>query len=380
MPRASFAICLSVFLGLPNAAWGQKDTQNSACELILVVPQDRHDRDGAAFAFRSWLAKTRPLFRPCDRFLTGSSASDILAPLNIHDANDFVSENIAERQIALLRSQRSFSKILVMKYTVADQKLQIQPELYSLTDEQAENDQRNDLEQTIPLTANSPSFTKTFWQKVWNTVVLKPNALLVGGSTATLINEREQNGEVVELDHQQSSFFPPLVNGISVTSIEHPNGFANWDISSRIFTSFNLLYFDDTYTYLTNLQMDSKKNNTIVGEETKYRLQMYGMAIGLNEELTLHTPVGGFFASAGLGVAPYIYHDTLGEGFNGISIIARGAGGYRAFLTNRFYFQSAVELMHPMPQFVANSIFVSNVTAYGFVGFGMFLPGAFSRF
>ena len=369
-------LCLLGFFPFGSGPTRAAETDSTTgCELILVVPQDRHDSAGGAFAFKSWLAKVRKEFSPCDRFVTGSTASDILALINVHDTSDLVPANLAARQIASLKDQRAFTQILLLKYTASEHELQVKPELFDIESDHVQAAQADQLDATIPLTDASPKFAPSLWRRVWNGLILKPNAFLVGASTATLINQREQNNEVVELDHHQTSVLPPFVNGFAATSIEHPNGFATWDVSWRLFTSFNLIYFQDSYTYLTDLKVSPKDPNTIIGTETDYSLQLYGVAVGLNEEVTFHTSVGGFFASVGLGVAPYIYHDTLGEGFYGTSLIARGAGGYRAFLTNRFYVQAAAELIHPMPQFVSNSIFVSNVTSYVFAGIGVFLPG-----
>lgn len=369
---ASFAFLSAV--SMPLLA-DTTDNVSDECDLILVVPQDRHDSTGAAFAFKSWLAKVRENFNACDRFITGSTASGILALINIHDVNDLVPENIAGRQLRSLREQRPFTQLLTMKHTAQSGHLLVTPTLYNIHEDALEIEPSEPLNADIPLTAKSPSFDPGLLRKTWDSLVLRPNALLVGASTATLVNQREQNGEVIEREHHQSSVLPPLVNGVSVTSIQHPNGFALWDVSSRLFTSLNFLYFQDSYNYLTDLKASPKDPNTVIGTETAYSLQLYGVAIGLNEEITIHTPVGGIFGSVGLGAAPFIYHDTLGEGFYGISLIARGAGGYRAFLTNRLYVQAAIELVHPMPQFVSNRIFVSNVTSYAFVGVGVFLPG-----
>lgn len=367
-----------MLLTKPSLAADPVPTAN--CELILVVPQNRHDQSGNAFVFKSWLAKTRKEFASCDRFITGTSATDILALINIHDISDAVPANIAERQIASLRQARAFTQFLLLKYTASAHELQIKPELFDIAQDHLEEVEDGPREITIPLTETSPKFMPSVWRKIWNSMSLRPNALLVGASTATLINQREQNNEVVELEHHQTSVLPPFVNGFSATSIEHPNGFANWDISSRLFTSFNLIYFQDSYSYLTDLKTSPKDPNTLIGTQTDYSLQLYGFGVGLNEEVTFHTSIGGFFASLGLGLAPYLYQDTLGEGFYGVSLIARGAGGYRAFLTNRLYVQAGAELIHPMPQFVSNAIFVSNVTSYAFAGIGVFLPGIRNSF
>lgn len=363
----------AMFFSVPSLAADSEP--GSGCELILVVPQNRHDPAGNAFAFKSWLAKVRKEFAPCDRFVTGTTATDILALINIHDVSDAAPLNLGERQISSLRDARAFTQLLLLKYAASDHYLQIEPELFDIEQDHLEAIKDGTRELTIPLTETSPKFAPSLGRRLWNSMILQPNALLVGASTATLINQREQNNEVIEVDHQQTSVLPPFVNGFSLTSIEHPNGFANWDISSRLFTSFNLIYFQDSYTYLTDLKTSPKDPNTLIGTKTDYSLRLYGVAVGLNEEVTFHTMIGGFFASVGLGVAPYIYHDTLGEGFYGVSLIARGAGGYRAFLTNRFYIQAGVELIHPMPQYVSNSVFVSNITSYAFAGIGLFLPG-----
>lgn len=157
---------------------------------------------------------------------------------------------------------------------------------------------------------------------------LTPNALSFGVSNVTaslFLTDRYR-----EVSTVNRSTLPAIISSIQISKIEHPDSFGLFDYSFNIFPG--LFFFAiDQYTTIED-------QATEVPEYQTLHLQAIGANANLNAELTLHSPIGATYISAGAGPSYYARKQDDDDPRSVISPFDyRFRIGHRSFFTKNLF-------------------------------------------
>lgn len=349
-----------------------QSSSKTSCRTFFVFPPKHFDQEASRYMVKLWQGKMAESLESCDRFVDIDEVMGILALIDRDGGGIFSQGTFKEPQLQLLRDRLKATHLSALSYEKKGQSLHIKSSGFLIADTELKKAPEFDTNFSFTLPLRNPLQASSNSRLLIQSATMMPNAFLMGVSSNNITNKRVADGELFEQSHDRNKAIPPIVNGLSLTSLQHPAAFDPWDVGIRLLPALDFLYFDDQYEY--HEAKDEMPGSTTVAEVKEYNIWFFGLAPTYNLEATLYSPMGSFFAGVGAGAAGYVYSDSLNENFYGVSGVLRGYAGYRAFISDRFFFQTMGEYLKPFPRYIDNALFVSDNSIYGFVGVGYFLP------
>lgn len=318
---------------------------------------------------QKWREKiTSSLRRDCDRLIPKEQAAALFIVLNQSNEVGLDMAKIGTRQMAIIRERTSANFLVQLTHRRTTEGIVVDSQIWNIQGGIPTLDRKvlkgrvlipEGSKSLVGLTG-APSFLRRFKHSL-------PNSLVVGSSNEYITNKRVSDGEFVEVEHNSRGLLPPIIGGINLTNIDHPDGYALFDWSVSFFTGLSLLYFDDSYLL---------KRTQAPRETVDYSLHLYGIHPHFNGELAAHSPFGTLFAGLGYGLALFSSNDNFENSAYGVSRVTRVFFGYRAFATERIFVQLVTEAQAPIPTYIDTEYFESMQTNRLFIGLGYFWPEA----
>ena len=205
---------------------------------------------------------------------------------------------------------------------------------------------------------------------------LLPNAISLGISSTSLENSRVESGQLQQTGQHDNNILPPILSSVALTSIDHPDSMALWDLRFDLFSALEFADFDTTYTLLR--PGNASASPPIPDQELSYTLKLFMAVPTINGEISVHTPIGTTFAALGWGPGLYTYQDSLGNGATGGVSVIRLEVGHTVFVSARWFLEMTVNVLSPSTAPVHNDLFTFDSRTYGILGVGYYFPESHS--
>lgn len=349
-----------------------------ACKTIVVLPPESIDERTSDYVIRRWFqaARRQKLLRPCDKVVEKGLAKNHFRFLNISHTAPVEASRLNARQRTVFQKNLKATHAVSLSYSYSFRYLEIKPLLYEIVSYRKEE---TPLARTVKLQeVEGDYFNISFerWTKL-SLLRLIPTSLVGGFSSSEFINEYAESGESQlyhEVSRERASEFPPILSSFRFENTLHRSGFNLFDFSLRFAPYFNFHFVNNRYIYAPIDEYRAYEENPNLSYSTfDYKLKFYASTLNILGDLSLYSPIGTFFFSLGPGLSLYHYQDNQSEQATGFTPTGLIRFGYRAFITQRWFFQVLLE-----SQFFTNDVdseyFKSESDSYGIVGVGFFYP------
>lgn len=339
------------------------------CHIYAVAPPEHYDEKASRYIVEAWKKSIAKKLRKCDRFIDQDKALAAFRLLNLDYDKPFDEGDFGRQQAERLQMETNATHLIDLKYKIKKGVLQIRPNILRLTPFKHEQKIAVAGIAKVALPKNSPIKQASKKAIQVRGLSFLPNSVRVGYSNYYLRNDLVEDGTLEQLDRRSESLLPPLITGISVTSVEHPFGFDTWDISFRGLFSLNAFFVDESYSFRT------PANPPLPASDPKeYRVVYTQVAPEISGEVSLHWILGATYMSLGIGGGMSYLNDTYDRRF-GFVITIPLTIGHRAFITERIYLDLFVYAGSFNPG-INNEVFACGQRSGAFFGLGYFFPDA----
>lgn len=198
---------------------------------------------------------------------------------------------------------------------------------------------------------------------------LIPNSIAVSQSSPSL-NIQSATPFKSELIGRKSS----LLGLVTITSVEHPDQFDEWDGDFQISPS---LYFDSIRHSVSPSESKSIAGSVLDLSETQ-QFRGYAINLPMDGVLSLHTPAGAFRVFIGFGLGSY-YSTARPASDESLKLFALAHGGadWVAYFGDKFFAQVGLHAFSRGRKYIEQrGNYQLNGWNSAVVGFGYFFPGS----
>jgi len=356
MYKLSIFIILSIVI--PASA-------RAACDrrIAIVPPQVSNPRFGRALVnqYLERHAKAKP--DDCSPFIDYEKTVDIFDTLGFTSYFTLPPSTMSPRKIAILREEWGLTHLLFLIPADASKQV-LKANLYRVD---GDKDLVRIEESTFP--AELPELEPYQISKPLSYLTLfVPNNFAIGTSNTQV--HFDLNPAYEERSTSTKGTVPPIVSSITVSKIEHPNAYRNFDYGGSVFPGL-FLYAINQDTYI------SKLDDT--NETKKLQIATFGGCLNLNAEGSLFLPVGTLFS--GLGWGPCLMKvRSEGRNTSYVTSATRFTLGYRAFVTERINLFFSWDSLNFNQNFYESDFANANYIGRYTLGVGYYITDAEGKF
>lgn len=341
------------------------------CRKYIIAPPAHYDPLVSEKIVRYWRKISKKNLGKCDKILPMKSYEQVFTTVNIDHVNGNTMEDYNPSVGKTLAKRTGGTHIVFLDLLPYNKKTYLRPRIASLSSGLPSQDEN--LTDLVKLNIETRDVTKTSRLNTFliRSISLVPNTFLGGTSQSDLFNDKAQDLDLIET--REISNVPPIVSAFSVTNTIHPEGYDDYDFTTRIFPAINFGYMDREYIYSNNYAVA----NDIIpneGDQLNYRLTLFYTSITINYELNFFTPLGTTFIGVGFGPGYSSYRDSFDNTRRRFTGFSRTLVGHRFFASDRIVIQFAADINSSNPRMVNNAVFESGGYNTTTIQIGYFFP------
>lgn len=154
--------------------------------------------------------------------------------------------------------------------------------------------------------------------------LLTPNMLAMGFSDTVI--SLEIDGQYEEDSSEVKGMLPPIISSVSFSKVDHPIGYANFDLGLSLLPG----------VFLYSIDQVTKAKNQQTGDTATFHMQAHGACGNVNAEANLYWTMGTTYVSYGFGPC-WSYLRQEGDSPHGsLNVAGRILGGHRVFVSERW--------------------------------------------
>lgn len=297
------------------------------CRRFLVVPPAHYDEKLSDALVLAWIKRSKASLGGCHTYVEQATGKELFAYLNIdHETPVRNLKTLGDRNVKALGYRAQASDLVILETTDRRGNAVVaRPVIYDMHTRKVAA--REASLGVTPQTGAGPGKTG---HPEWliRAVNFMPNAVSLGFSTQTIHDNRTEKGSDLKIleEHDERSL-PTYVSGWSVHSVDHPEGFAPWDVHVAITPELSTGYIQKRFKMARTDAVGFPTD-----EPFDHRFAFFYVAALANAGVTGHTPLGAFGASIGAGMAYFDVHDDIDRLRRAAPIFSVGVQ-YTAFVT-----------------------------------------------
>ena len=326
----------------------------SGCHRFLIVPPRHPDERVSDDLVNIWVKGVTARLKRCDTILPYRDSKRRLSYFGIdhaHVPSFFDVDRDITNQIGF---RTGATDVVYLDYSAAAAEVTVTPTVYDLHRRAVVPAEQWIAKGSEPLSLRPEGLLA----KVFEAVRFLPNSVSYGVTDSLLGAKlkRGQQREVVERDT-----IPRYLAGFSLSSVDHPAAFHDWDVGFQIYPSVEFDYID---------------RKIRIVDEPSYVFQFMRTTSPLNASVTFHTPIGALSYSYGIGPVIQVGKDSSGTWARSLDVAAVSEFSYIAFMSENLFLELSNTHLQVSRKIANEFVEIASRSQESYLGIGYYMPWA----